>query len=88
MKKNLKKYRIIFDRQNCIGAGPCTTFSKNWVVDPEKDGKAVFKGQGEGMRELIVEIDESELEQELKAAKSCPVSVIHIEDISTGKRLI
>ena len=84
----LKKYRVILDRENCIGAGPCTTFSVNWKVDPERDGKATFKGMGEGIKELIVEIDERELKKELLAAKSCPVNVIHIEEVKTGKRLI
>ncbi len=83
-----KKYRIVFDRTNCIGAGPCTTFSKNWIVDPERDGKATFKGIGEGMNEVIVEIEESELKKEILAAKSCPVSVIHVEEIKTGKRIV
>jgi ferredoxin len=44
-----------------------------------KDGKADLK------REII---DESELQANKDAAESCPVMVIHIEDMETGKRLI
>lgn len=73
-----KKYRIEFDRQGCIGAGVCAAICpENWSL--ADDGKAVYK---------IEELTEEELAKNLEAAQGCPVNVIHIIDLETGKRVI
>jgi len=72
-----KTYTIVYDRENCIGAGACVTAnSTNWEMG--EDNKANCKK---------AEISEEELEQNMDAAKVCPVNVIHIED-SEGNKLI
>ncbi len=71
-------YRIIYEREGCIGAASCVAAcSGNWVL--AKDGKADFK------KEII---EEHELQANKDAAESCPVMVIHIEEVETGKRII
>ncbi len=73
-----KKYVIEYDREGCIGAAACAAVSKNWVMSPE-DGKADYKE---------VEISEEELEENLEAARSCPVNVIHVKRKDNGERLV
>lgn len=79
----MTKYLIEFDRNNCIGAGPCAAFApENWFID--KDSKATFKK---------AELTEKELINNLKAAESCPVNVIHIYEYNEvtkkkGKKLV
>ena len=77
-----KKYKIIFDRTNCIGTFACVD------VNPErwqkgKDAKSILRGaklnKETGNYELI--IDESEYDKNLEAASVCPVFVIKIEPI-------
>jgi len=72
-----KTYKIVYDRDGCIGAGSCVAANpENWFM--EADNKANFK------KEIITE---KELAKNMEAAKVCPVTVIHIED-QNGKRLI
>jgi ferredoxin len=74
-----KKYKIEYDREGCIGAAMCVSAADdNWVMD-EKDGKANVKH---------VELSEEELERNLKAARDCPVNVIHIIEQETKNKLI
>ena len=73
----LKKYKIIYEREGCIGAGACVAACpSNWVM--AEDNKANFKKE---------EITENELQDNLDAAQACPVNVIHVET-EEGKRLI
>ncbi len=73
-----KKYRIEFDRENCIGAASCAAVNPdNWEISMQ-DGKADVKKK---------EIDEEELRQNMDAAQACPVNVIHIYD-EEGRKLI
>ena len=84
-----KKYKIVYDRENCIGAAACAAVAPDYweIVD---DGKADLK-KAESKEENRVQeriIDESELEVNMEGARSCPVNVIHIIDLETGERLI
>ncbi|MBI4151247.1 ferredoxin [Candidatus Woesearchaeota archaeon] len=84
----MKQYRVIYDRKGCIGAAACVAgHDARWVL--VDDGKADLKGaqlNKEGLFELI--IDENELPKMMDAAQLCPVLVIHIDEVETGKRLI
>ncbi|HLD89251.1 MAG TPA: ferredoxin [Candidatus Nanoarchaeia archaeon] len=74
----MKKYRIEFDREACIGAGSCAVLCpENWEL--VEDGKATVKK---------IEVDEKEFKCNMEAAESCPVNAIHIIDEETGERLI
>jgi ferredoxin len=78
-KVSEKRYKIEYDRENCIGAAACAAVNpKNWVISNE-DGKADF---------VTRDFNEESLENELEAAKACPVNVIHIIDKKTGEKLV
>ncbi len=82
----MPKYKIVYDRKNCIGVSSCALVAeKFWVMD-RKDDKAVLIGgklpegkkQGDDVWELIIE--EKDLEVNKDAARNCPVNVIKIYD--------
>lgn len=84
-----KKYRVELDREGCIGAAACVAVDPdNWIL--VEDGKVDLKDSKQDPKSkfFIREIDESELNKWKEAAESCPVLVIHIVDLSTGKRII
>lgn len=73
------KYKIIYDRETCIGAAACAAVCpKHWKM--VEDGKANLiesKKNKDGKFEKIV--DDIECNQE--AADACPVNAIKIEKI-------
>lgn len=83
----MKKYKVTYERSNCIGAGTCVAvFEQSWTLND--DGKADLKDsvkKGDVFERII---DETELPKMLESAQVCPVTVIHIDDMETGKRLI
>jgi len=84
-----KKYRVELDREVCIGAAACVAVDPdNWTIveDGKVDLKDSIKDNKTGF--FVREIDESELKKWMESAESCPVTVIHITDLETGKRLI
>lgn len=85
----VKRYKITYDREQCIGAAACiAAFPERWEM--ADDGRADLKGgksnDDNSVQEL--EITEKEFKQMMDAAQACPVSVIHITDLETKKRLI
>ncbi len=86
----MKKYRVVYDRKDCIGAAACTAVSKMWVIKEGGDGKADLElsesKQNNDVQERI--IDETQLDEMMEAARVCPVNIIHIFDIETGEKLI
>ena len=86
-----KKYKIRYDRENCIGAASCVAAAEDfWTMDESTDGKADIPKEKnpttkEGWQELI--IDEKDLRKNIEAAKSCPVNVIYIIDMETGEEV-
>ena len=85
----MKKYKVVYDRKDCIGAAACTAVSKLWIIK-EEDGKADLIGsenkQGKDIQEKI--INEKEFQEMLEAARVCPVNIIHIYDLETGEKII
>lgn len=86
----MKKYKVVYERKDCIGAASCTTASKFWKIKDGGDGKADLEGanslQNNDIQEKIV--DETELKEMLEAARVCPVNVIHVYDLETGEKII
>ncbi len=84
----MTRYRIIFDRANCIGAGACAAAAPDyWKVTAGKaniikENKTV---NGE-IEEIIIETDA--FERNLESAKACPVNVIHVINEETGEQVI
>lgn len=85
-----KKYRIEYDRPNCIEILSCAaTYPERWAVG--KDNKADLIGGKEDSKNpgsWILEFTAEELEKFKLSAEACPVNVIHIIDVETGEKLI
>ena len=76
------KYKIIFDRDACIGALSCNAVaSKFWKLS--EDGKVDLKdsifNEKTGKHELIIE--EKDLTENKDAESVCPVYAIKIEKL-------
>ena len=73
--------RIIQQRKKCIGCNAYAEAAKyRWRMS-RKDGKSTLIGGVDKKGFLNVVIDDDELEENLKAAKNCPVNIIRIERI-------
>lgn len=88
---NTKRYKIVYDREGCIGAAACVAaYPERWsLVD---DGKADIIGDGatknDDNTQQELEFSEEEFQKMMDAAQSCPVNVIHVVDLESGERLI
>ena len=84
----MAKYRIVYERDKCINAGPCYRAAPEFWK--ENDGERAdligSKENEKGDFELI--IDEKDLKGNLLAARTCPVAIIHIFNLETGEQLI
>ena len=73
------KYKIIYNKNECIGAGECETLSPEfWKL--ENDGNATLKNAIiKGDKEIYeLEIDETEVNKQKLIVDSCPVGCIKI----------
>jgi len=61
---------------------------KSGCLGDGADGKARLKGGAQSGEKFELEIDESELDKNLAAARACPVNVIHVINLDTGEQLI
>ena len=84
----MTKYKIVYDKQGCIGAFSCVALDpNNWVIG--EDGKAtLLKAKQEGDNYILeIDLDNEAFDKMKAAAESCPVNVIHIYD-EKGKKII
>ncbi len=83
-----KKYRIIYERNACIGAAACAAvFDKRWEM--ASDNKADLKGGAEkGNGIWQADIDDIEFEDVKTSGDVCPVNVIHVFKLETGEKII
>ncbi|MBT3418707.1 MAG: ferredoxin [Candidatus Magasanikbacteria bacterium] len=78
--------KILHFRNNCIGCGSCTLHAPGYWEMDEKDGKANLKrGKLCGKVDQL-DVYEGEIEQNVRAAEDCPVSIIHVYD-DNGKKI-
>ena len=86
----MKKYKIIYNRTECIGAGACAAIAPDrWLM--VAGGKADLidgKEISTGIWEATVEADEMYIKVLVDSADACPVKVIHIIDLETGEQII
>lgn len=70
-----KKYKVIYDRNICIGAAACATAApEGWEIDKE-DGKAnLIGGQKTGHEIFEFIIDEKDYVKFKDSAEVCPVA--------------
>jgi len=75
-----KKITVCHKRKDCIGCGSCALLAPNrWTLNNE-DGLSDLRGaEWHGDQFMVAEIDEHELEENVEAAKACPVNIIRIE---------
>ena len=82
-----KRYKIIYKRNECIGAYACVAAEPNeWKENADDNVADLIEGINEGDEVYVKELDD--LGNNLEAAQSCPVNCIHIIDTKTGKKLI
>ena len=89
MNDDDKKYKIKHDRPNCIGCMACVSVCPRFWEMSDLDGKSDIIGGkrlDNGHEELS--ISEEDFEDNMDAAESCPVNVIHLVNIETGEELI
>ena len=84
-----KKYKIVYLRKDCIGAGACESAAPLfWKLEIETALATIVHpdAQKTADREELI-IDEKDLEANLEAAQVCPVLVIEIYDLETGEKI-
>ena len=85
-----RRYRVVYERSKCIGAAVCAAMDeKNFVMNA--DGLADLVGgikKDSDVWEKIVELDEEGKKRLLEAAEGCPVTIIRVFDLETGKQLV
>ncbi|MBI4894687.1 MAG: ferredoxin [Candidatus Aenigmarchaeota archaeon] len=80
-----KRYKVVFDRDLCIGAAACATaHPSGWEIDKE-DGKAnLVGGIKTGVEKFEMVFDESQYRDFLNASEVCPVAgcivIVEIEE--------
>lgn len=83
----MAKYKIKHEREDCIGCGACAAIcEKFWEMN--SDGKSDLIGSQKDGTNEILEIEEKDFEENLEAAESCPVNVIHIKNLENDEDLI
>lgn len=85
----MKQYKIIYDREGCIGVAACAAVNPDvWGMDEFNKAKLISGNFNEDTGRFEKIIDESQLQVNMEAAQVCPVNVIHIIDMETGKELV
>ena len=84
-----KKYKIIFEKDKCIGAAACNSVSDSWKFDDEENKSNLIDGRFNSENNTFeLEISDKEFDRDFNAARLCPVKAIHIEEIKSKKRII
>jgi ferredoxin len=76
------KYKMIFDREACIGAIACSAIAPDFWLQAD-DGKVDLKGAtfNEETKKWELIIDEKDFDLLNESAEVCPVDVIWFEKI-------
>jgi len=84
-----KRYKIIYKKSECIGAGACEfAFPEGWFYDKDTSIATLKDPATEKTDEKETLIISEELfEKHLEAAPVCPVGIIEIFDMDTGERV-
>lgn len=84
----MAKYKVVYERNGCIGAAACAALlAERWKIS-DMDGKAnLINGVETKPGIFEYEFTEDELARVLESAEACPVNVIHIYD-EEGNKII
>lgn len=77
----MKKYRIIQQRERCIGCNACFEAAPDRWRMSRADGKSTLVASIQKKGYHMVVIDQSELADNQIAMKNCPVNIISIKEI-------
>ena len=86
-----KKYKVVYNRTDCIGAAACVAMhEKRWVMSKEDDRADLIGGTKvkDDPETWEIEFEDDELAQFKESAYVCPVAVIEIFDVETGEKII
>jgi len=75
----MAKYKIVYDRNACIAAGPCAAVNPEDFEIDASDGKANLIGGKEEDGKWVKIVDSEEKARQ--AAEVCPALVISVEKI-------
>lgn len=82
----MARYRILYDRKNCISVGSCAAVAEKFWIMNKQDGRADLVGSVEKGEVFERWIDEKDLPANKEAARACPAMVITIFD-EEGKQV-
>lgn len=72
----MAKYKIVYDKSACIGAGECAKISGIWKIG--SDTKADLQGSAKSGETYELEISDSDYSKQRQVAESCPSQAIKI----------
>ncbi len=75
----MKKYKVIIDRDKCLGCGTCEAVSPEFFHLNSQDALVEVVGFNKVGNNLVGEIDETQLAAFQLAADICPELVIKIK---------
>lgn len=81
MVNAMAKFKIIYNRNNCVAAGPCAAVDSAHFHINAEDGKADLIG-GKEISPGIFELDVEGDDLANQAAAVCPAAVISVKKIS------
>ena len=73
--------QLIHLRRKCIGCNACVEIAPNRWVMSEKDGKSYLRKSKQRGEFHVVNVGHEELEDNLAAAKNCPVKIIWVKEL-------
>ncbi len=73
--------RIILQRAKCIGCNYCCELAPDRWAMSQKDGKTILIASKEKRGFFNVKVGDHEYEDNLAAAKACPVKIIQVVSI-------
>lgn len=81
----MKKYKIEFDRESCICTHNCAAEAPAFWLEAD-DGKidlanAVYNEKTDRWELMAAELNEKDLEENLRAVEGCPVDAIKIVEV-------
>jgi len=84
----MAKYIVIYNREECIGAGACATMVERfWEMDDDNKANLIGGKINDSTGFYELEIEEKDLEEALESARVCPVEVIEVHKIEeNGER--